>query len=58
MWKALIKLVEKWSYRCKHNWVVERNTEIFHSPDNKMPKRIETIYRCTKCCEFKRYSVK
>ena len=20
MWKALVKLVESWSYRCEHDW--------------------------------------
>lgn len=55
MWEALIKLVEKWSYRCEHDWESLAKTNIYLDGDkDKLPIKITRTYRCTKCCEFKR----
>lgn len=60
MWKALIKLVESWSYRCKHNYILESTNNILDREMYKEGKevicRTEYIYRCTKCCDFKKLS--
>lgn len=53
MWKALIKLVEKWAYKCKHNWKLEEKVNIYQYYTSKLPYKIKTIYRCHKCCEVK-----
>ena len=52
MWKALIKLVESWSYRCDHDWIKEGSitTETRFGPGHYCKNKIIT-YRCTKCCE-------
>ena len=59
MWKALIKLVEKWSYRCEHNWEKEHSTSVYHSSYNSndtsaVPLRVERTYVCTKCMASKK----
>lgn len=53
MWKALIKLVEKWGYRCDHKWKLINQSKIL---DREMYKkgieinaRIEFTYVCEKC---------
>jgi hypothetical protein len=52
MWKALIKLIEKWSYSCDHNWENEKEVKTFNRFSD-IPHIIEVTYRCTKCCKFK-----
>jgi hypothetical protein len=58
MWKALIKLVEKWSYRCDHTWTQLYQTNVL---DREMFKKgIEVnshtkyVYICEKCLEHKK----
>jgi len=54
MWKVLIKLIEKWAYRCEHNWVLEKEMKVYSLKDSKeMPTDVIVTYRCTKCCKFK-----
>ena len=55
MWKALIKLVESWSYRCDHEWVKEAETRVFATEDSKLPYKTKYVYRCTKCCDIKKF---
>ena len=55
MWKALIKLVEKWSYRCDHDWVLVKEVKVFDEHKSTgLPRDLVYAYRCTKCCEFKK----
>jgi hypothetical protein len=53
MWKALIKLVERLAYRCKHKWVKERECNILDRGDN-LPTGYERTYVCIKCMKSKR----
>jgi hypothetical protein len=53
MWKALIKLVETWGYRCEHDYELVHTAEIFSDPTDTTPNSIQFLYRCTKCCESK-----
>ena len=58
MWKALIKLVEKWAYRCKHNWIKENTQEVYDSgkSNSELPKKIIRTYVCDKCLKYKQIS--
>jgi hypothetical protein len=57
MWKALIKLVEKWAYRCEHKWELAMKNEVFdESSGDKLPKRVDLTYVCSKCMEHKKLS--
>lgn len=55
MWKALIKLVEKWSYRCPHDWELIKEMRSMDRRYKKgdLPEKVIMHYRCKKCCEFK-----
>ena len=57
MWKALIKWVESWSYRCEHDWVFHDKAEYFNGSYTKMPNKISSVYRCKKCCESKKITM-
>lgn len=52
MRQAIIKLIEKWAYRCDHDWSSESRIDT-HVPGESLPTAITVTYRCTKCCEFK-----
>lgn len=55
MWKALIKLVLSWSYRCEHDWENMVQNNVFNDGNtDKIPDKIIYTYRCKKCCEFKK----
>jgi len=51
MWKALIKLVEKWAYRCEHDWESIIETQTFYTAGDRIPHTRKYVYRCTKCGE-------
>ncbi len=51
MWKALIKLIEKWAYRCEHDW--ELVTKVNVREKSIGITGYEFIYRCKKCCKSK-----
>jgi len=51
MWKALIKLVESWSYRCKHDWEQIGKANIFINAKDRMPYKSTVTYRCKSCCK-------
>jgi len=55
MWKALIKLVESWSYRCDHNYELVTQEQVYNNgkTNDTIPDKIYYKYRCTKCCDFK-----
>ncbi len=56
MWKAIIKLIEKWAYRCDHEWYKEDTTEVFSSYKKEkgdLPTRIIRTYVCKKCMSKK-----
>lgn len=53
MWKALVKLVEKWAYTCEHDWELIDKTSLYHCPDDKLPYGRKFTYMCKKCCEFR-----
>lgn len=53
MWKALIKLVEKWAYRCEHDWSKEEEVKIYSTEDSKMPHSSKHLFVCKKCMETK-----
>ena len=42
MWKALIKLVERLSYRCEHDWFFVKENKVYMGDNtNELPIRIE-----------------
>lgn len=53
MWKALIKLVEKWAYRCGHKWELTNQSNILdremYEKGIEINARIEYTYVCKKC---------
>lgn len=53
MWKALIKLVESWAFRCEHDWEQLTPHDIYSSNyrpgDNDVPIMTKIVHRCTKC---------
>lgn len=53
MWKALIKLVNKWAYRCDHEWEALKTFEVKYDENSTIPYRFIYTYRCKKCCEVK-----
>ncbi len=53
MWKALIKWVESWSYRCDHKWEKIDELNIYESPWDKMPYQRKHVYMCKNCGESK-----
>ena len=60
MWKAIIKLIEKWAYRCDHNWELAEKKNILdremYEKGIEINARTEYLYRCTKCMESKKIS--
>ncbi len=52
MWKALIKLVESWSYRCEHDWDEVSEMDIVKE-GCKNPVETRKTFMCSKCGEFK-----
>ena len=58
MWKALIKLVEKWAYRCEHNYELVSQSNIMDremfEKGVEVNARTEFLYRCTKCMDSKK----
>ena len=52
MWKALIKLVEKWAYRCEHDWEFTEKTKIYDDTGT-LPIAIRSSYICKKCLKDK-----
>ncbi len=55
MWKALIKLVERLSYRCEHDWHLEQENKVYESHNTgRLPIRIERTYICKKCMKVKK----
>lgn len=58
MWKALIKWIESWSYRCEHDFEKIKETNVYDTPDSKLPYKTLFLYRCKKCCEFKQTTLK
>lgn len=57
MWKALIKLIESWAYRCEHNWEEINRSAIYGSAKDKLPHTRTMTYMCTKCGEHKKLKV-
>lgn len=58
MWKALIKLIEKWAYRCEHNWIEIDSADVYEHDGSKRPYKTVYAYKCTKCCDHKVITVK
>lgn len=57
MWKALIKLVEKWA--CGHKWKEFRETSIagYNHKEGDLPERIDITMICKECGKIKKISV-
>jgi hypothetical protein len=55
MWKALIKLIESWSYRCEHNLEKIAETEVYENEYSKIPHTRKFTYMCLKCGEIKKF---
>lgn len=53
MWKALIKVVEKWAYRCEHDWKKIKKIDVM-DPRYKYPIETNVTYACKKCYESKK----
>lgn len=54
MWKALIKLIEKWAYRCDHEWEHTHTTDVRQKTDWNERTYTVFLYVCKKCCKSKR----
>jgi len=54
MWKALIKLVEKWSYRCDHKFQVVDSIRRYETEYCKMPIKKTIVFMCERCGQIKR----
>ena len=55
MWKALIKLVEKWA--CRHEWENHYITELYKNDSDKRPWKVELTLICHKCGKIKKIEV-
>ena len=55
MWKALIKLVEKWA--CCHKWESHRIIKCYKRPSNELPDKVEEILICQKCGKIKKITL-
>ena len=53
MWKALVKWVESWSYRCEHDWEDYGKSKTFGEYGEKHPIAITQTFICKKCKESK-----
>lgn len=51
MWKALIKLVEKWAYRCEHDWELISEMEVVNK-ECQYPVEQRKTFMCNKCGDF------
>lgn len=58
MWKALIKLVEKWAYRCEHDWELIDDVRVFKEPTSELPMVANKTYVCKKCIDSKTIKVR
>lgn len=52
MWKALIKLVEKWA--CCHEWKLHRKVSTYEADEDKRPVKVVETLICTKCGKIKK----
>ncbi len=54
--KAIVKLIEKWAYRCEHDWELVTKSKHYNerSLSHDMLTHVDYHYRCTKCCEHKK----
>ena len=52
MWKALIKLVEKWA--CRHCWETHHTVEVYEYSYDKMPYKTKRTLICSKCGKIKK----
>ena len=57
MWKALIKWVESWSYRCDHEWDNGNVNSAYQFPTDKHPYERRVTYICKKCKESKKVTL-
>ncbi len=56
MWKALVKWVESWSYRCDHDWDKGQHVDIYER-GLELPIKSFKVYTCKKCKEYKRINL-
>ena len=53
MWKALIKLVEKWAYRCEHDWELVHRANVLdremYAKGVEISRKVVFTYVCRKC---------
>jgi hypothetical protein len=53
MWKAIVKLIEKWSYSCPHEWEKFNVSEVWdramYEKGVEVVTRTETTFLCNKC---------
>ena len=54
MWKALIKLVEKWSHRCDHKWKFIEKEMVLDKKYTHLITGWNSVYRCHKCKDIKK----
>ena len=52
MWKALIKLIEKWA--CHHSWETHFRTEVYDKSFAAGPWKREETLICSKCGKIKK----
>lgn len=55
MWKALVKLVEKWA--CCHEWKTYHKTYTYENDYDKRPWKVEHTLICQKCGKIKKIKV-
>lgn len=55
MWKALIKLVEKWA--CCHKWETHKRMRSYDDEHDKLPSKVEETLICQKCGKIKKITL-
>jgi len=52
MWKAIIKLIKKWAYRCNHKFELIDQIRVYHY-ELDVRIRVEYLFICKKCGKSK-----
>lgn len=55
MWKAIIKLVEKWG--CRHEWDSHKTMQRFKKEGDSIPYKVDETLFCKNCGKIKKISL-
>lgn len=56
MWKLFKQILAKKA--CTHDWEEVKLTSVYNNDESKRPHRINILYLCRKCGEFKQIDLK